>query len=66
MLTIVDNSWYKSYAGNYADDLVTFIALLDYMSSFSNVDEMKKDYKMHSEKFNSLVCGRLAQRYQKG
>ena len=66
VLTIVDNSWYKSYAGNYADDLVTFIALLDYMSSFSNVDEMKKDYKMHSEKFNSLVCGRLAQRYQKG
>ena len=60
----LDHRWYKAYAGNYADDLVTFISLLDYMNHFSSVDEMKENRTMHGEYFNKLVCDRLTERYR--
>lgn len=60
----LDHCWYKSYAGNYADDLVTFIALLDYVNHFSSIEEMKENSAMHGEYFNSFVCNRLAERYR--
>ena len=35
-----DHAWYKSYAGIYSDDLVTFIALLNYMNHFESVKQI--------------------------
>ena len=51
--------WYKSYAGLYPDDLVSFTSLLAYMNQFKNADEIAVDIDMHSEYFNAFVCERL-------
>lgn len=63
VINILDHCWYKAYAGVYSDDLVSFIALLNYMDRFSNADEMKKDYKMHGEYYNGSVVNELEKRY---
>lgn len=59
-----DHAWYKSYAGIYSDDLVTFIALLNYMNHFESVEQIHdKDLSMQGEYFNSFLCDQLSQRF---
>ncbi len=61
----LNNAWYKSFSGNYSDDLITFISLLNYMSRFDTVDEVRAiDGKMHGEYFNAHVCERLANHFK--
>ena len=36
----INNDWYKVYAGNYSDDLVSFLGLLDFMNLFNSAKEM--------------------------
>ena len=56
----LNDAWYKSFAGIYADDLIAFIGLLEYMNQYDCVEDMKKqDEKMQSEYFNTCVCQRL-------
>lgn len=56
----LNDVWYKSFAGVYADDLIAFIGLLEYMNQYDCVEDMKKqDVKMQSEYFNTCVCQRL-------
>lgn len=56
-----DHAWYKSYAGNYSDDLVTFIALLGYMNHFETVEQIcTEGLEMQGEYFNSYVCQQLS------
>ncbi|MDO5147509.1 MAG: DUF3800 domain-containing protein [Eubacteriales bacterium] len=60
-----NNYWYKSYAGIYADNLIAFVALLQYMNQFENVDEMKSSaLELHQEYYNSLVCRNLSEKYE--
>lgn len=60
----LNNMWYKAFSGNYSDDLIAIISLLDYMSSYRTIDDVRAiDKKMHGEYFNTLVCERLAKHY---
>ncbi|MNT12734.1 hypothetical protein D3C72_1476740 [compost metagenome] len=60
----MNNAWYKVFSGNYSDDLIAFISLLNYMSSYRTIDNVRAiDKKMHGEYFNAHVCERLAKHY---
>ena len=61
----LNNCWYKSFAGTYADDLVCITALLNFMNHFKNSEEIKKDIAMQGEYFNACVCEALEQDYQR-
>lgn len=62
----MNKAWYKGYSGNYSDDLITFIALINYMSHFTTVKEMKnKSFKEHQEYFNSNVIEDLQSYYKR-
>ena len=55
-----DHAWYKSYAGIYSDDLVTFIALLNYMNHFESVKQIRNEgISMQGEHFNAFACRQL-------
>lgn len=56
-----DHAWYKTYAGIYSDDLVTFIALLNYINRFESVKQINDDnLSMQGEYFNGFVCSQLS------
>lgn len=56
-----DHAWYKSYAGIYSDDLVTFIALLNYMNHFESVKQIHdENLSMQGEYFNGFACKQLS------
>lgn len=56
----VNNAWYKSSCGIYSDDFILLVSLLNYMSSFDTVNEIKAvDKKMHGEHFNAYACKEL-------
>lgn len=61
----VDNKyWYSTYSGIYSDDLVAFIALLQFMSRFENAEALRNEnYDILPEYFNSFVCQALQERY---
>ena len=61
----LNNSWYKSFAGTYADDLVCTNALLNFMNHFADVQEIQKNYKMQGEYFNACACDALARDFSK-
>lgn len=61
----LNNTWYKSYAGIYADDLVCLNALLNYMKHFASTQEIKSDLSLQGEYFNGYACDALLQDYQK-
>lgn len=55
-----DHAWYKSYAGIYSDDLIVFIALLNYMNHFESVGQINaENILMQGEYFNGFVCKQL-------
>lgn len=60
----LNNAWYKSYSGIYSDDLVELIALLNYMSHFSSIEEID-DKEMQGEYFNAYCCECLSQRFER-
>ena len=57
-------AWYKSYSGIYSDDLVVFIALLNFMSHFDSVEQIRADIDMQGEYFNAFACEQLAQYFE--
>lgn len=57
-------AWYKSYSGIYSDDLVVFIALLNFMSHFDSVEQIRADIDMKGEYFNAFACEQLAQYFE--
>lgn len=57
--------WYKSFSGIYSDDLVSFVALLQFMNHFSDVDEIRNSkIEMQPEYYNAFVCESLNGRYK--
>lgn len=57
----LNNAWYKTFSGKYSDDLITLVALLNYINQFSTAEEIRKhNIEMQSEYFNSYVCDCLA------
>lgn len=63
IINLVNNSWYKSYAGRYADDLVCLIALLNFFDQFKTADELKHNLKARPEQFNALACAGLERHF---
>lgn len=63
ILLEINNDWYKIYAGNYSDDLISLLALLDYMNHFKSADEIQKDFDMHPEYCNACMCRRLEEHF---
>ncbi|MDE7122629.1 MAG: hypothetical protein K2O42_10790 [Oscillospiraceae bacterium] len=61
----INSDWYKVYAGNYSDDLISFLALLDFMNQFENVEQIKKDLDMQPEYCNGCMCHRLEEYFQR-
>lgn len=52
VLSGINNCWYKSYSGVFADDLIVFIALLEYIDN-NTVDDLKNTLDRQGEYFNS-------------
>lgn len=65
ILLEINNDWYKIYAGNYSDDLICLLALLDYMNHFKSADEIQKDFDMHPEYCNACMCSRLEEHFNR-
>ena len=66
-LAICENNkyWYKTFSGIYSDDLVSFVALLQFMNHFSDADEIRKrNIEMQPEYYNAFVCDSLNKRYE--
>lgn len=62
----LNDAWYKAYAGIYSDDLVAFIALLNYMCNFNSIAEFnRKSSSLHAEYFNKLCCENLSDYYKR-
>ena len=61
----LNNAWYKSFAGIYADDLVCVNSLLNFMSGFENAEKIKEKIGMQGEYFNSFACRALLRDYGK-
>ena len=57
--------WYKIFSGIYSDDLVSFVALLQFMNHFSDAEEVRSSkIEMQPEYYNAFVCERLSERYK--
>ena len=65
ILLEINNDWYKIYAGNYSDDLISLLVLLDYMNHFKSADEIQKDFDMHPEYCNACMCRRLEEHFNR-
>ena len=64
VVCVNNDHWYKTYAGIYSDDLVSFVALLQFMNYFSNAEEMRKNnLDMQPEYYNAFVYERLQERF---
>ena len=65
VICVNNHYWYKTYAGIYSDDLVAFVALLQYMNHFKSADEIRKEkLDMQPEYYNAFVCESLQERYK--
>lgn len=54
--------WYKFFAGNYADELVEIISLLQYMDQFNTISDIEK-IEMQGEYYNSYCCDNIKLHY---
>ena len=57
-------AWYKSYSGIYADDLILFNALINFMNHFESVGQIQNDLEMQGEYFNAFACEQLAKSFE--
>ena len=60
----INNDWYKVFEGNYSDDLICFLGLLEFMNHFDTAEDIKKDFDMQPEYCNSCICQRLETHFQ--
>lgn len=61
----LNKSWYKAFSGLYSDDLIVFIAFLNYMSHFESVQAIKSEISMQGEYFNTYACESLSDYYKR-
>lgn len=65
VICVNNDHWYKSYAGIYSDDLVAFVALLQFMNQFSDAEEIRRsEIGMQPEHYNTFACERLEDLYK--
>ena len=65
VICVDNNYWYKTYAGIYSDDLVVFVALLQYMNHFESAEQIRNEkLEMQPEYFNTFACESMLERYK--
>lgn len=65
IISELNNSWYKSFAGVYSDDLLALVTLINYFASFDDISDFKKYTPMeHQERVNSTMIARLEEHFQ--
>lgn len=66
IILVFDKVWYKAYSGVYSDDLVVFIAFLQFMNHFESVNAINESgIAMQGEYFNSYACESIANYFQR-
>ncbi len=65
LICVWQAAWYKSYSGIYADDLILFNALLNFMNHFESTEQIQDDIDMQGEYFNAYACKELAECYER-
>ena len=61
----INNDWYKIFAGNYSDDLASFLGLLEFMNHFDSAKDIEQDIDMQPEYYNSHICRRLETHFKR-
>lgn len=61
----LNNAWYKSFAGIYADDLVCLNSLLNFMKRFTDAREIAKELPVQGEYYNNCVCEALSEDFKR-
>jgi len=57
--------WYKTYCGNYSDDFLYFICILNYFSRFCDIEEFNKlTPEQHQNNLNDLAVKSLGERFE--
>lgn len=57
--------WYKTYCGNYSDDFLYFICILNYFSTFNDIEEFDKlSPEQHQNNLNNLAVNSLGERFE--
>ncbi|MEC2326359.1 DUF3800 domain-containing protein [Lederbergia lenta] len=60
IITQMNNSWFKSYSGIYADNLVQFLSLLNYFNRYESFQDYREtSLERHPEFYNTLVITTL-------
>ncbi len=66
VISVLQDAWYKSYAGIYADDLITFVSFLEFMNHFDSIKEIDECNKnTQGENFNTYVCDCLFEYFKR-
>ena len=66
VISELNDAWYKSFSGLYADDLMALIALLNYLKQFNSAKDVNNICRqVHAESFNSHLCGYLQDHFSK-
>ena len=56
----LNNSWYKTFSGIYADDFLSLVTLIKYFSSFDNIEKFNSyTLEEHQEMVNTAMVTRL-------
>lgn len=61
VISELNDSWYKSYAGIFSDDLICFVALLEFIDDLTT--ERPNGDGLISEEFNQYCIGCLQGRF---
>ena len=60
----ITNEWYKIFAGDYSDDLVSFLGLLEFMNHFDSIKDIESNFEMQPEYCNSCICQRIEAHFE--
>ncbi|MDB1684411.1 hypothetical protein [Enterococcus durans] len=64
IISQLNNSWYKSFSGNYTDDLLSLITFLGFIAQFDSVEEILVNLESLPERLNSSIVVRLMQHFE--
>lgn len=56
VLSHLNNTWYKSFSGIYADDLISLVTFLAFMSKFNSADEITQEHEKMPDYLNTAFC----------
>lgn len=60
IITKLNDVWYKSFSGVYADDLAALVIIVNYFSKFETVEKLKKINAIeHQERINTLIIEKI-------